>query len=218
MKRLYFLYLSFIILAFSCKSKEKIPVSEENQETALDIPVGKVGVIITIDSLICFKHQESNNFIALNKIDTIINDLKSNLPIEKIVADKTFKILEENNYNFKIVNDFNKSDFPKEDISKDNKSLIDFNSLKKKYKFDDLLLVNVKVGLDQDSTKSAEVAAKTYVTINILDLNKQIVKYTESIGGSKYLNKANKDLQPKDAKTLIYESLNETLDIIDNKY
>lgn len=218
MKRLGFLYLAILTLTFSCKSKEEKAFPIEIQETALDVPVGKVGVIINIDTLTCFKHDNASAFVELNKIDTIISDLQSQLPIQNIVSDKTFKILNDNQYDFKIIKNYNKSDFPQEEITKENKLLIDFNKLKKNYNFDDLLWIKVKVGLDQDSTNTTEVMAKTYVTIHILDLNQQIVKYTESIGGSKYLNTSNKVLQSKDAKTLIYESLNETLDIIDRKY
>lgn len=217
MGRLGFLYFLIMIFTLGCESKKEDHFANEIRQNALDVTVGKVGVVITIDSLTCFNHEMDSNLVALNNIDTIIYDLQTSLPIQEIVKDKTIKILNDNKYNYHLVNNYNAEDFPKEQLSKDNKNLIDYNKLKKNYNFDDLFLINVKVGLDQDSLETSDITAKTYITLNILDLNNKIVKYSESIGGSKYLTMKNKGILLTDAKALINESLNETFNLIDNK-
>ena len=144
--------------------------------------------------------------------------LNSKFDVFKTIRDKSVKILNDNKYTYQMIDKFDKKLIPNELITKENVNQVKFNDLKKAINQDDLVLINVKSGLDYDPANKQKYIAKTYVYINILDLKNNALKYSETIGGTKYIdetiNKSTTDYLEK----MMKESLNETLDIIDNKY
>ncbi len=224
MKNLVYLLIGLIFLTQSCEQKKEAPkelaLNKETYESALDVPVNKVGVLINIDSLGFFDHNSQNldQSIDSKSIENQLKQLNSKFDIVKVIRDKSEKILNDNKYTYQMIDRFDKNLVPNELITKENINQVKFNDLKKAINQDDLVLINVKSGLDYDPANKQKYIAKTYVYINILDLKNNALKYSETIGGTKYIdetiNKSTTDYLEK----MMKESLNETLDIIDNKY
>lgn len=224
MKNLVYLLIGLTFLTQSCEQKKEAPkelaLNTETYESALDVPVNKVGVLINIDSLGFFDHNSQNldQNIDSKSIENQLKQINSKFDIVKIIRDKSEKILNDNKYTYQMIDKFDKKLIPNELITKENVNQVKFNDLKKAINQDDLVLINVKSGLDYDPANKQKYIAKTYVYINILDLKNNALKYSETIGGTKYIdetiNKSTTDYLEK----MMKESLNETLDIIDNKY
>ncbi|MGV0996468.1 hypothetical protein [Empedobacter falsenii] len=224
MKNLVYLLIGLTFLTQSCEQKKEAPkelaLNTETYESALDVPVNKVGVLINIDSLGFFDHNSQNldQSIDSKSIENQLKQLNSKFDVFKTIRDKSVKILNDNKYTYQMIDKFDKKLIPNELITKENVNQIKFNDLKKAINQDDLVLINVKSGLDYDPANKQKYIAKTYVYINILDLKNNALKYSETIGGTKYIdetiNKSTTDYLEK----MMKESLNETLDIIDNKY
>ena len=224
MKNLVYLLIGLTFLTQSCEQKKEAPkelaLNTETHESALDVPVNKVGVLIHIDSLGFFDHNSQNldQSIDSKSIENQLKQINSKFDIVKIIRDKSEKILNDNKYTYQMIDKFDKNLVPNELITKENVNQVKFNDLKKAINQDDLVLINVKSGLDYDPANKQKYIAKTYVYINILDLKNNALKYSETIGGTKYIdetiNKSTTDYLEK----MMKESLNETLDIIDNKY
>ncbi len=224
MKKLFLIMASLTFVTQSCEPKKEINNElAENSKTydnALDVPVGKLGVIINIDSLGFFDHnsQDLNTKIDSKYIKNQLHQLNSTFDINQIIKDKSIKILNENHYKYDIINQYNKADFPKDLVTNENLKNINFDLLNKNYKQDDLVLLNIKSGLDYNPEDKQKYVAKTYVYINILDLKNKVLKYSETIGGTKYIDEAANKISTKSLEEKLNESLNETLEIIDNKY
>ena len=224
MKNLVYLLIGLTFLTQSCEQKKEAPkelaLNTETYESALDVPVNKVGVLINIDSLGFFDHNSQNydQNIDSKSIENQLKQLNSKFDVFKTIRDKSVKILNDNKYTYQMIDKFDKKLIPNELITKENVNQVKFNDLKKAINQDDLVLINVKSGLDYDPANKQKYIAKTYVYINILDLKNNALKYSETIGGTKYIdetiNKSTTDYLEK----MMKESLNETLDIIDNKY
>ena len=224
MKNLVYLLIGLTFLTQSCEQKKEAPkelaLNTETYESALDVPVNKVGVLINIDSLGFFDHNSQNldQSIDSKSIENQLKQINSKFDIVKVIRDKSEKILNDNKYTYQMIDKFDKKLIPNELITKENVNQVKFNDLKKAINQDDLVLINVKSGLDYDPANKQKYIAKTYVYINILDLKNNALKYSETIGGTKYIdetiNKSTTDYLEK----MMKESLNETLDIIDNKY
>ncbi|MDH1883374.1 hypothetical protein ACTS93_16110 [Empedobacter falsenii] len=224
MKNLVYLLIGLTFLTQSCEQKKEAPkelaLNTETYESALDVPVNKVGVLINIDSLGFFDHNSQNldQSIDSKSIENQLKQLNSKFDVFKTIRDKSVKILNDNKYTYQMIDKFDKKLIPNELITKENVNQVKFNDLKKAINQDDLVLINVKSGLDYDPANKQKYIAKTYVYINILDLKNNALKYSETIGGTKYIdetiNKSTTDYLEK----MMKESLNETLDIIDNKY
>ena len=224
MKNLVYLLIGLTFLNQSCEQKKEAPkelaLNTETYESALDVPVNKVGVLINIDSLGFFDHNSQNldQSIDSKSIENQLKQLNSKFDVFKTIRDKSVKILNDNKYTYQMIDKFDKKLIPNELITKENVNQVKFNDLKKAINQDDLVLINVKSGLDYDPANKQKYIAKTYVYINILDLKNNALKYSETIGGTKYIdetiNKSTTDYLEK----MMKESLNETLDIIDNKY
>ena len=224
MKNLVYLLIGLTFLTQSCEQKKEAPkelaLNTETYESALDVPVNKVGVLINIDSLGFFDHNSQNldQIIDSKSIENQLKQLNSKFDVFKTIRDKSVKILNDNKYTYQMIDKFDKKLIPNELITKENVNQVKFNDLKKAINQDDLVLINVKSGLDYDPANKQKYIAKTYVYINILDLKNNALKYSETIGGTKYIdetiNKSTTDYLEK----MMKESLNETLDIIDNKY
>ena len=224
MKNLVYLLIGLTFLTQSCEQKKEAPkelaLNTETYESALDVPVNKVGVLINIDSLGFFDHNSQNldQSIDSKSIENQLKQINSKFDIVKVIRDKSEKILNDNKYTYQMIDRFDKKLVPNELITKENVNQVKFNDLKKAINQDDLVLINVKSGLDYDPANKQKYIAKTYVYINILDLKNNALKYSETIGGTKYIdetiNKSTTDYLEK----MMKESLNETLDIIDNKY
>ncbi|MGV0847131.1 hypothetical protein ACTS9T_11275 [Empedobacter falsenii] len=224
MKNLVYLLIGLTFLTQSCEQKKEAPkelaLNTETYESALDVPVNKVGVLINIDSLGFFDHNSQNldQNIDSKSIENQLKQINSKFDIVKVIRDKSEKILNDNKYTYQMIDRFDKKLVPNELITKENVNQVKFNDLKKAINQDDLVLINVKSGLDYDPANKQKYIAKTYVYINILDLKNNALKYSETIGGTKYIdetiNKSTTDYLEK----MMKESLNETLDIIDNKY
>lgn len=224
MKNLVYLLIGLTFLTQSCEQKKEAPkelaLNTETYESALDVPVNKVGVLINIDSLGFFDHNSQNldQSIDSKSIENQLKQLNSKFDVFKTIRDKSVKILNDNKYTYQMIDKFDKKLIPNELITKENVNQVKFNDLKNAINQDDLVLINVKSGLDYDPANKQKYIAKTYVYINILDLKNNALKYSETIGGTKYIdetiNKSTTDYLEK----MMKESLNETLDIIDNKY
>ena len=224
MKNLVYLLIGLTFLTQSCEQKKEAPkelaLNTETYESALDVPVNKVGVLINIDSLGFFDHNSQNldQSIDSKSIENQLKQINSKFDIVKVIRDKSEKILNDNKYTYQMIDRFDKKLVPNELITKENVNQVKFNDLKNAINQDDLVLINVKSGLDYDPANKQKYIAKTYVYINILDLKNNALKYSETIGGTKYIdetiNKSTTDYLEK----MMKESLNETLDIIDNKY
>lgn len=202
------------------EAPKELALNTITYESALDVPVNKVGVLINVDSLGFFDYNSQNldQSIDSKSIENQLKQINSKFDIVKVIRDKSEKILNDNKYNYQMIDKFDKNLVPNELITKENVNQVKFNDLKKAINQDDLVLINVKSGLDYDPANKQKYIAKTYVYINILDLKNNALKYSETIGGTKYIdetiNKSTTDYLEK----MMKESLNETLDIIDNKY
>ena len=188
---------------------------------AIDVPVNNPGVVIHIDSLSFFKSKSLQNDKSKETKNLIskIQELDKNFDVYQIVKDNTIKILNENNYNYTILDDFKKSDFPKEIISKHNfNKIINFDKLKENYKQDDLILINVKNGFDYNEEDKNKYVAKTYVYIYIINSKNKTLKFSESIAGTKYIDEANESLTSDYLAQIMKQSIENTMEIIDKKY
>lgn len=224
MKNLVYLLIGLTFLTQSCEQKKEAPkelaLNTETYESALDVPVNKVGVLINIDSLGFFDHNSQNldQSIDSKSIENQLKQINSKFDIVKVIRDKSEKILNDNKYTYQMIDRFDKKLVPNELITKENVNQVKFNDLKKAINQDDLVLINVKSGLDYDPANKQKYIAKTYVYINILDLKNNALKYSETIGGTKYIDKTINKSTTDYLEKMMKESLNETLDIIDNKY
>ncbi|MGV0924813.1 hypothetical protein [Empedobacter tilapiae] len=224
MKSLVYFIIGGMLFTQSCEQKKDAPkelaLNTEMYESALDVPVNKVGVLINIDSVGFFEHNSQNldNKIDSKPIENQIKQLNSKFDAIKIIRDKSVKILDENQYKYQMIETYDKNFVPNELITKENINQVKFNDLKKTIKLDDLVIINVKPGLDYDPTNKQKYIAKTYVYINILDLKNNTLKYSETIGGTKYINETINKTTTNYLEQMMKESLNETLSIIDKKY
>ena len=224
MKSLVYFIVGGALITQSCEPKKEIPkelaLNTEVYESALDVPVNKVGVIINIDSLGFFDHNSQNldQKIDSKSIQNQLDHLNSKFNITQLIKDKSVKILNDNHYKYEMIHNFNKNEIPKELVTVDNVKNINFDQLKKKFTQDDLIVLNVKSGFDYNPDDKQKYVAKTYVYINILDLKNNALKYSETIGGTKYIEETATKISTSNLESKIKESLNETLDIIDKKY
>ena len=224
MKSLVYFIVGSALVTLSCEPKKELPkelaLNTEVYESALDVPVNKVGVIINIDSLGFFDHNSQNldQKIDSKSIQNQLNQLNSKFNITELIKDKSVKILDDNHYKYEMIHNFNKNEIPKELVTDDNVKNVNFDQLKKKFTQDDLIVLNVKSGFDYNPDDKQKYVAKTYVYINILDLKNKALKYSETIGGTKYIDEAANKISTTNLESKIKESLNETLDIIDKKY
>lgn len=209
----------------SCEQKKEAPKelavnTTTTYESALDVPVSKVGVVINIDTVGFFNHnsQELNHNIDSKSIQNQLIQLNSKVDIIKIIREKAIKILDDHQYDYQIIDKFDNKNVPNELITQENVHLVKFDNLKNLISQDDLVVINVKSGLDFDPENKLKYIAKTYVYINILDLKNNSLKYSETIGGTKYIEETIKQGSIDYLEKMMKESLNETLNIIDNKY
>ena len=224
MRRFILVMFGILTVSQSCESKKEINNQLADNtivyESALDVPVNKVGVIINIDSLGFFNHNSQNlelNFSS-KEIENHINQLNNKFDVSQVIKDKSIKILNDNHYKYDIISQFNKNEIPKDLVTTENVKAVNFDQLKKNFSQDDLVVLNVKSGLDYNPDNKQKYVAKTYVYINILDLKNKVLKYSETIGGTKYIDKTINKSTTDYLEKMMKESLNEALDIIDNKY
>ena len=224
MRRFILVMFGILTVSQSCESKKEINNQLADNtivyESALDVPVDKVGVIINIDSLGFFNHNSQNlelNFSS-KEIENHINQLNNKFDVSQVIKDKSIKILNDNHYKYDIISQFNKNEIPKDLVTTENVKAVNFDQLKKNFNQDDLVVLNVKSGLDYNPDNKQKYVAKTYVYINILDLKNKVLKYSETIGGTKYIDESANKISTANLEIKLKESLNETLDIIDKKY
>ncbi len=224
MRRFILVMFGILTVSQSCESKKEINNQLADNtivyESALDVPVDKVGVIINIDSLGFFNHNSQNlelNFSS-KEIENHINQLNNKFDVSQVIKDKSIKILNDNHYKYDIISQFNKNEIPKDLVTTENVKAVNFDQLKKNFSQDDLVVLNVKSGLDYNPDNKQKYVAKTYVYINILDLKNKVLKYSETIGGTKYIDESANKISTANLEIKLKESLNETLDIIDKKY
>ncbi len=224
MRRFILVMFGILTVSQSCESKKEINNQLADNtivyESALDVPVNKVGVIINIDSLGFFNHNSQNlelNFSS-KEIENHINQLNNKFDVSQVIKDKSIKILNDNHYKYDIISQFNKNEIPKDLVTTENVKAVNFDQLKKNFSQDDLVVLNVKSGLDYNPDNKQKYVAKTYVYINILDLKNKVLKYSETIGGTKYIDESANKISTANLEIKLKESLNETLDIIDKKY
>lgn len=220
--------ICFVIIFFSvmqsCEKKKEdskvLALNNATYENALDVPVDKVGVIINIDSLGFFNHNSQNLEENINskEIQNQIKLLNTKFDVAQLIKDKSVKILDENNYKYDMIHQFNQNEIPKDLVTKENVKNVNFDQLQKNFNQDDLVVLNVKSGLDYNPDNKQKYVAKTYVYLNILDLKNKKLKYSETIGGTKYIDEVASKISTSNLEKKLKESLTETLEIIDNKY
>ncbi|SFN53133.1 hypothetical protein SAMN05421738_11444 [Algoriella xinjiangensis] len=220
--------ICFVIIFFSvmqsCEKKKEdskvLALNNATYENALDVPVDKVGVIINIDSLGFFNHNSQNLEENINSevIQNQIKLLNTKFDVAQLIKDKSVKILDENNYKYDMIHQFNQNEIPKDLVTKENVKNVNFDQLQKNFNQDDLVVLNVKSGLDYNPDNKQKYVAKTYVYLNILDLKNKKLKYSETIGGTKYIDEVASKISTSNLEKKLKESLTETLEIIDNKY
>lgn len=225
MRKTYYIIIAFFVLILqSCESKKESPVTlaENNTvyETVLDVPVNKLAVIVNIDSLGFFNPNSQNldTDISSSVIEKELKQVNSKFDVCKAVRDKSIKILKDNKYDFEMVKDLKSLKLPTDLIEEKHLKEINFDELKKQIAQDDLLVINVKSGLDYNPDNKKEYVAKTYIYLTILDLKNKALKYNETIGGTKYITQGIKQLTPDNLSKLLRGSVDETLEIIDTKY
>ncbi|MCA4776602.1 hypothetical protein NZD85_00625 [Empedobacter stercoris] len=225
MKKIVYFAIGSLFIMQSCEQKKEAPKelavnTTTTYESALDVPVSKVGVVINIDTVGFFNHnsQELNHNIDSKSIQNQLIQLNSKVDIIKIIREKAIKILDDHQYDYQIIDKFDNKNVPNELITQENVHLVKFDNLKNLISQDDLVVINVKSGLDFDPENKLKYIAKTYVYINILDLKNNSLKYSETIGGTKYIEETIKQGSIDYLEKMMKESLNETLNIIDNKY
>jgi PBP1b-binding outer membrane lipoprotein LpoB len=226
MKNTYYLIIAlFVFILQSCESKKetKENLTENNTaayENVLDVPVEKLAVIVNIDSLGFFNHNSQNleTEIPSATIEKELKQVNSKFDVCQAVKDKSAKILQDNKYDFEMMKELKQIKLPTDLIEEKHLKEIKFDELKKQITQNDLLVINVKSGLDYNPDNKKEYIAKTYIYLSILDLKNKALKYNETIGGTKYIDQEIKNLTPDNLSKLIKESVNETLEIIDKKY
>lgn len=224
MKKIICFVIIFFSVMQSCEKKKEdtkvLALNNATYENALDVPVDKVGVIINIDSLGFFNHNSQNLEENINSevIQNQIKLLNTKFDVAQLIKDKSVKILDENNYKYDMIHQFNQNEIPKDLVTKENVKNVNFDQLQKNFNQDDLVVLNVKSGLDYNPDNKQKYVAKTYVYLNILDLKNKKLKYSETIGGTKYIDEVASKISTSNLEKKLKESLTETLEIIDNKY
>lgn len=224
MKKIICFVIIFFSVMQSCEKKKEdtkvLALNNATYENALDVPVDKVGVIINIDSLGFFNHNSQNLEENINskEIQNQIKLLNTKFDVAQLIKDKSVKILDENNYKYDMIHQFNQNEIPKDLVTKENVKNVNFDQLQKNFNQDDLVVLNVKSGLDYNPDNKQKYVAKTYVYLNILDLKNKKLKYSETIGGTKYIDEVASKISTSNLEKKLKESLTETLEIIDNKY
>lgn len=224
MKKIICFVIIFFSVMQSCEKKKEdtkvLALNNATYENALDVPVDKVGVIINIDSLGFFNHNSQNLEENINskEIQNQIKLLNTKFDVAQLIKDKSVKILDENHYKYDMIHQFNQNEIPKDLVTKENVKNVNFDQLQKNFNQDDLVVLNVKSGLDYNPDNKQKYVAKTYVYLNILDLKNKKLKYSETIGGTKYIDEVASKISTSNLEKKLKESLTETLEIIDNKY
>lgn len=224
MKKIICFVIIFFSVMQSCEKKKEdtkvLALNNATYENALDVPVDKVGLIINIDSLGFFNHNSQNLEENINSevIQNQIKLLNTKFDVAQLIKDKSVKILDENNYKYDMIHQFNQNEIPKDLVTKENVKNVNFDQLQKNFNQDDLVVLNVKSGLDYNPDNKQKYVAKTYVYLNILDLKNKKLKYSETIGGTKYIDEVASKISTSNLEKKLKESLTETLEIIDNKY
>ena len=224
MKKIICFVIIFFSVIQSCEKKKEdskvLALNNATYENALDVPVDKVGVIINIDSLGFFNHNSQNLEENINskEIQNQIKLLNTKFDVAQLIKDKSVKILDENHYKYDMIHQFNQNEIPKDLVTKENVKNVNFDQLQKNFNQDDLVVLNVKSGLDYNPDNKQKYVAKTYVYLNILDLKNKKLKYSETIGGTKYIDEVASKISTSNLEKKLKESLTETLEIIDNKY
>ena len=222
MIRLLFLIILFSHLCFQCKAKqEDKKISLNSYTSALDVPLRNTGVVISIDSVTFFKQENMNKDDISNKVLQSIHSINKNFDLETVITNKVKSILNEKNIKYSIIEEINQDDFPNELITKKNINTVDFKSIKEKHKVDDLIILNIKNGFDykhDDPKNNKNFVAKTFLELNILDLNEEKLKFAENIGGVRFLDEPIDSINQKHLENIMGKSINETIEIIAKKY
>lgn len=190
-------------------------------DKAFDVPVNNPGVVLNIDSLSFFESEnlKNDNSTETKQLITTIKDLDKNFDAYNHIKKNTIRILKENNYKYTFIDNFNKKDFPNTPIDKENfNQLINFETLNKNYKQDEIVLINIKNGFDYNEEENSKYAAKTYVYIYIIDTKNHKLKFSESIAGTKYLDDPKREFNEEYLSEAVKESIENTIEIINNKY
>lgn len=225
---LRFLLTIFFIttLTYQCKEKESVTkktktIAVNSYKNALDIPLKKTGVIIQIDSLTFFGLSQINQDKASKKVLHSISTLNDKINFDSIITTKISSILNERKINYTIIKDFNFNEIPDGLITKKNIKSVDFTSIKKEYDYNDLIILKIKNGFDykHDNPKNNnEFVAKTFLNLNILDLEKNSIKFAENIGGIRFLDESVDSINENHLEYIMGKSINETIEIIQKKY
>ncbi|WP_313376041.1 hypothetical protein [Chishuiella sp.] len=221
MKNTFYLILTISTLIstlLSCEHKKEAEKTTKDTivyDNALEVPVEKLAVSINVDtiSFLNNKSQEHNSKIT-NQLATI----NKNFNIYKDINDTSIKILNDNHYDFELLKPTNKSFFPDSLITDRTINKLDFTQLKNRTPLNDLLLINVKPIICYNDEDKNEYVAKTYLYINIIDIKNKKLKYSETAGGTKYIDKNIENITTDYLQKMIRESLSETIKLIDNKY
>ena len=226
MIRFLFLILLFSFLTTNCKDKKNLKhdnrvISLNSYNNALDVPLEKTGVVIQVDTVTFFGKDNLTVNESSKKVIQSITSINDEFNFEDIITKKISTILNNRDINYTIIPDFNTAELPKDLITKHNVNQVNFNSIKEKYPYDDLIVINVKNGFDykhDDPKNSDQFAAKTFLALNILDLNNKKIKFAENIGGVRFLDNSLDSVNQKHLEYIMGKSINETIEIIEKKY
>lgn len=215
MKNLIFLF-SFIFLWSCNKGPKEIPDYEQTDQNiaiknALNVPVGKLGVYIYIDSIGIFQSdKKAFDTNQTKKLSTELQSIYSNLKLDSIVTSNTIEFLSNHNKEFVILDQQN-TFFDKRLMNGNIKS-IDFSTFKPKEKVDDLLFIALKSGINYNRNK--EIDGKTDIYLAVVDYKTHQLKYNEVISGSKYLDQKDFPNKTDYLKNLMLQSVETTIDLI----
>lgn len=205
-----------LILSLGCKNKPKeislseFPTDKNIYHNALDVPVGKIGVVLVVDSLGEFQSNLDVFSSNPSPLNTNLQEVQRLLNLDSLLEVRVAKYLQDHQKNFKFLKDYDQTIGKK--LLNGQTSVIDFSKLTYEKDFDDLLIIAMRSGIHYDSLRSID--GKTNIYITIIDWKTHKIKYNEVITGSKYLEANNYPTQTDYLKNLMLESLENTLEII----
>lgn len=212
-----FLFLISILFLWSCEKKPtEISNSEETDQSiaiknALNVPVGKLGVYIYIDSIGIFQSEKALvDTHQTHKLNSELQSIYTNLKLDSIVKSNTIEFLTNHKKNFVIL-DQKKTSFDKRLIN-GKINTIDFSAFKPKEQVDDLLIIALQSGINYNQNE--EIDGKTDIYLAVVDHKTHQLKYNEVISGSKYLNQKDFPNQTDYLKNLMLQSVETTIDLI----
>lgn len=218
----YFLVLLALVNCKNSKDKSLVANSElaDNKimyDNALEVPVGKLGVLIYVDTLSVYDHTKAE--ISNDSLEKELLGIENDLSLDHLIKQTAERILKKNKYNYTLIESNAKMNQFMERFAYDKeKTMKGFKELGLDKNFDDILLVQVSSGLTYDQYQQNKLTGKTSIYIDIIDPKASQIKYSELIFGNRYLNRKDFKSNHEFILNTMRESVVETVNIIDKKY